>query len=152
MLCSCFPCNMAATSVKALYVHACLCMCMWLCACLCVYMHVFVFYSTSPSSMLKLDLRLESTEASGDIADSSGSPHIGDRGSSIIRKPRSPLLPWTSSPPRSPSPDMPSEKPGIPSHKSSEWAKSKGWELPTAGNWMGGCGWRCWGSGGSCLG
>ena len=96
------------------------------------------FYSMSPSSMLKLDLRLESMEASGDIAESSGSPPIGDRGSSIIRKPSSPLLPWTSSPPRSPSPDMPSEKEGIPSEKSSVGAKSKGWELPTAGYWMGG--------------
>lgn len=90
-------------------------------------------YIMSPSSMLKLDLRLESTDASGDIAESSGSPPIGDKGSSIIRKPRSPLLAWTSSPPRSPSPDMPSENPDIPSHKSSDWAKSKCWELPTAG-------------------
>ena len=92
----------------------------------------------SPSSMLKLDLRLESTDSSGDIAESSGSPPIGDKGSSIIRKPSSPLLPWTSNPPRSPSPDMLSEKPGITSHKSSDWVKSKGWELPTAGYWMGG--------------
>lgn len=95
-------------------------------------------YSMSPSSMLKLDLRLESTEASGDIADSSGSPPMGDRASSIIRKPSSPLLAWTSSPPRSPSPDMPSEKAGIPSEKSSVGAKSKGWELPTDGYWRGG--------------
>lgn len=51
-------------------------------------------YSMSPSSMLKLDLRLESTEASGDIADSSGSPPpMGDKASSIIRKLSSPLLP-----------------------------------------------------------
>lgn len=88
--------------------------------------------------MLKLDLRLESTEASGDIAESSGSPPMGDRGSPIIRKPSSPLLPWTSSPARSPSPVMPSEKAGIPSEKSSVGAKSKGWELPTDGYWMGG--------------
>lgn len=92
----------------------------------------------SPSSMLKLDLRLELTEASGDIAESNGSPPIGDKGSSIIRKLSSPLFPWRSSPPRSPSPDMPSEKLGIPSEKSSDGAKSKGWELPTDGNWMGG--------------
>lgn len=107
-------------------------------------------YTMSPSSRLKLDLRLESTDASGDMADSSGSPPIGDKGSSIIKKPRSPLLPWTSSPPRSPSPDMPSENPCIPSHRSSDWAKSKGWELPTAGNWMGCWGGRCCESGGSC--
>lgn len=80
-------------------------------------------YNMSPSSMLKLDLRLESTEASGDIADSNGSPPIGDRGSSN-RKPSSPLFPWRSSPPRSPSPDIPSEKLGIPSEKSSDGAKS----------------------------
>ncbi len=102
--------------------------------CVSVYACVYIM---SPSSMLKLDLRLESTEASGDMAESSGSPPIGDKGSSIIRKPSSPLLPWASIPPRSPSPDMPSEKPGIPSHKSSGWAKSKGWELPTDGYWMG---------------
>lgn len=87
--------------------------------------------------MLKLDLRLESTEASGDMAESSGSPPMRDRGSSI-GKPSSPLLPWRSSPPKSPSPDMPSEKAGIASQKSSVGAKSKGWELPTAGYWMGG--------------
>lgn len=117
--------------------------------CVCWYARA---YNISPSSMLKLDLRLESTEASGDIAESSGSPPMGDKGSSIIRKPSSPLLPWTSSPPRSPSPDMPSEKLGIPSHKSSDWVKSNGWELPTAGNWIGGWGCcMCWGSGGSCL-
>lgn len=110
------------------------------------------FYMMSPSSMLKLDLRLESTDASGDIADRSGSLPIGDKGSSIIKNSSSPLLPWTSSPPRSPRPDMPSENPGIPSHKSNDWAKSKGWELPTAGNWMGCWGGRCCGSGSSCRG
>lgn len=127
------------------YYNLCETSCVWLSECMLVYI-------MSPSSMLKLDLRLESTDASGDIAESSGSPPIGDKGSSIIRKPRSPLLAWTSSPPRSPSPDMPSENPDIPSHKSSDWAKSKCWELPTAGYWMGGWGWRCCGTGGSCLG
>lgn len=87
--------------------------------CMCVYI-------MSSSSMPKLDLRLESIEASGDIAESSGSPTIGDRGSSIINRPMSPLLIWTSSPLRSPSPGIPSENPGIPSHKSSDWTKSKG--------------------------
>ena len=96
---------------------------------LCVVLHcvcVYSIYSISVSSMLKLDLRLESTEASGDMAESRGSPPRGDRGSSIIRKPRSPLLPWVPRPPSSPSPDRPSGKPGTPSHKSSDWAKSKG--------------------------
>lgn len=139
---SCCTFFFTATSVKPL--HVLVFVGVNVCVCVCV-------YSMSPSSMLKLDLRLESTDASGDIAESNGSPPIGDRGSSI-RKPSSPLLPWTSSPPRSASTDMLSEKAGIPSEKSSDGAKSNGWELPTDGNWIGGWGCRWWGSGGSCLG